>query len=126
MRCRAMLMLAIAVAVRWSVVHAEPASPDGTWLVGQRVAFNVFACKDALCGRIEWLRNPALRTSEMCGRTIIWGLTADGPADWNNGWFFDPEARPHRDPDADAQSAGLVRNGPRPLVRVREFERSAE
>ena len=25
------------------------------------------------------------------GRTIIWGLTSDGPAEWHNGWFFDPE-----------------------------------
>ena len=91
MRHRAMLMLAFAIAMWCSVADAEPASPDGTWLVGQRVAFNVFPCKDALCGQIVWLRNPALRTAEMCGRTIIWGLAADGPSDWNNGWFFDPE-----------------------------------
>ena len=27
----------------------------------------------------------------MCGRTIVWGLTSDGPEQWGNGWFFDPE-----------------------------------
>ena len=131
-----------------SAGRAEPAVPDGTWLVNQRVAFDVFSCQNALCGRIVWLRNPALRTSEMCGRTIIWGLTSDGPAQWDGGWFFDPEngatynvsarveiershfgthlsrfldVRPHRNPDADrvTQPAGLVRN------RVRQLSLSA-
>ena len=34
---------------------------------------------------------PALRTAEMCGRMIVWDLTAAGPEQWNDGWFFDPE-----------------------------------
>jgi uncharacterized protein (DUF2147 family) len=88
---RAMLLVAAVVSVPCAPGRAEPAVPDGIWLVNQRVAFDVFPCKNALCGRIVWLRNPALRTAEMCGRTIIWGLTSDGPAQWNDGWFFDPE-----------------------------------
>jgi uncharacterized protein (DUF2147 family) len=71
--------------------RAELPQPDGTWLVSQRVAFDIFPCKDALCGKISWLRDPALRTGTMCGRTIVWGLTSDGPSRWNDGWFFDPE-----------------------------------
>lgn len=74
-----------------SAARAQTAVPDGTWLVSQRIAFDIFPCKDGLCGRIVWLRNPALRTSEMCGRTIIWGLNRDGPSQWGGGWFFDPE-----------------------------------
>jgi len=70
---------------------AAAANPDGTWMVGQRIAFEIYPCEPALCGRIVWLRNPTLRTPQMCGRVLIWGLTAEGPADWNNGWFFDPE-----------------------------------
>ena len=88
---RAMLLVAALVSLQCASGRADPAVPDGTWLVNQRVAFDVFPCKNALCGRIVWLRNPALLTAEMCGRTIIWGLTADGPAQWNDGWFFDPE-----------------------------------
>ena len=52
---------------------------------------DVFPCQNALCGRIVWLRDPALRTPSMCGRTLIWGLTSDGPAQWDGGSFFDPE-----------------------------------
>jgi uncharacterized protein (DUF2147 family) len=87
----AALTLCMLVVLPWSAIRAELPVPDGTWLVSQRVAFEIFPCKDALCGKISWLRNPALRTSTMCGRTIVWGLTSAGPAQWNDGWFFDPE-----------------------------------
>jgi uncharacterized protein (DUF2147 family) len=86
------LALSMAVALSAHVAGAEQSVPDGTWLVAGRVAFDIFPCRDALCGKITWLRNPALRTPEMCGRTIVWGLTSDGPSQWNGGWFFDPES----------------------------------
>ena len=85
MRRIAMLMLVLLP------LGSQAATPDGTWLVSQRVAFEVFPCQQALCGRVVWLRDPALRTRAMCGRTIIWGLTASGPSEWDDGWFFDPE-----------------------------------
>ena len=88
---RAILLLAVLASMQGSAARAQTAVPDGTWLVSQRIAFDIFPCKDGLCGRIVWLRNPALRTSEMCGRTIIWGLNRDGPSQWGGGWFFDPE-----------------------------------
>ncbi|MEJ0016186.1 MAG: DUF2147 domain-containing protein [Acetobacteraceae bacterium] len=90
---RYLLLAAATLASMLSVPMRVSAAvnPDGTWLVNERVAFEVFPCQDALCGRIVWLRNPQLRTHGMCGRTIIWGLTSDGPAQWANGWFFDPE-----------------------------------
>ena len=70
---------------------ARAGNPDGTWLVSQRVAFDIFACQAAFCGKIVWLRDPRLRTSANCGRTIIWGLTATSPTQWDDGWFYDPE-----------------------------------
>jgi uncharacterized protein (DUF2147 family) len=87
----AILLLAVLASMHCSTASAQTAVPDGTWLVGQRVAFDIFACKASQCGRIVWLRNPALRTAEMCGRTIIWGLNQDGPSQWSGGWFFDPD-----------------------------------
>jgi hypothetical protein len=66
-----MLVVTVLAAAQFSIAGAETANPDGTWLVNQRVAFDVFPCRDALCSRIVWLRNPALRTTEMCGRTIV-------------------------------------------------------
>jgi uncharacterized protein (DUF2147 family) len=91
MRRRTTIMLAVLGWLQCPIAGAELPVPDGTWLVSQRVAFDIFPCPNALCGRIAWLRNPALRTAEMCRRTIIWGLRSDGPAQWGNGWFFDPE-----------------------------------
>ena len=127
----------------WPRPGGAPRVPDGTWLVSQRIAFDVFPCQNALCGRIVWLRDPALRTASMCGRTLIWDLTSDGPAQWDGGCFFDPEngatynvsarvetadriaariyrgfahVRQYRDPDPHrvAQPARLVRNRLRP------------
>ena len=66
-----------------------PNVPKGTWIVRQQIAFDIFACQDAACGKIVWLHNPTERT--MCGRVIIWGLTTDGSAQWGGGWFYNPE-----------------------------------
>lgn len=76
-------LLALLPVTAWS------ASPDGTWLIGQRVAFDVFPCQADLCGKVVWLRNPDLRTN--CGRTIVWGLIAKSDVEWDDGWLFDPE-----------------------------------
>jgi|SRR6476469_6246 uncharacterized protein (DUF2147 family) len=88
---RQVLAMTVLALLHQLPAKADPALPDGTWLVSQRIAFDVFPCQNALCGRIVWLRDPALRTPSMCGRTLIWGLTSDGPAQWDGGSFFDPE-----------------------------------
>jgi hypothetical protein len=55
---------------------AQSAVPEGNWVVSHKVAIEVFDCSSLLCGRIVWLRNPALRTAEMCGKTIaLFGRT---------------------------------------------------
>jgi uncharacterized protein (DUF2147 family) len=87
---------------------AETARPEGTWIVGNRVAIAVFDCGGLVCGQIVWLRNPALRTREMCGRTIVWGLAPDGPARWSNGWFFDPEDRSTYNLSAELRSPDMI------------------
>ena len=78
-------------------------SPDGSWIVADRVAIQVFDCSGLLCGRIVWLRNPDLRSKGMCGRTIVWGLTPDGPTHWSGGRFYDPENDSTYDLSADLQ-----------------------
>lgn len=85
------LLIAVAVCVNLSSAGASPWVPEGSWIAGNRVAIEVFDCSSMLCGRIVWLRNPALRTSAMCGRTILWNLQRSGPEQWDDGWFFDPE-----------------------------------
>jgi uncharacterized protein (DUF2147 family) len=86
-----MLAVAMWLAMPSLWQTAAAVTPEGTWLISQRVAVQVFDCKGLFCGRIVWLRQPALRTRQMCGRTIVWGLTPAGADQWSNGAFFDPE-----------------------------------
>ena len=70
---------------------AAAQTPNGFWLVEHKAAVRLFNCAGAVCGSVVWLRNPALRTAEMCNRVIIWGLQPAGAGQWTNGSFFDPE-----------------------------------
>ncbi len=83
------MFLAIALCAVVSAARAE--TPDGIWLVEHKAAVRLFACENALCGSVVWLRKPSLRTAGMCGRVIIWGLHPTGAGRWGNGWFHDPE-----------------------------------
>lgn len=83
------------------------AVPDGTWLLANRVAVEVFECSDLVCARIVWLARPRspdgkpdvdrlnpdpnMRQRPLCGLTIIWGLQPDGPDHWSNGSLYDPQ-----------------------------------
>jgi uncharacterized protein (DUF2147 family) len=111
MRSIARLALrAICASLLLLVVSARPAAsevPDGTWLLANRVALDVFECSGLVCGRIVWLLrprtpsgqpdvdhlnpDPALRQRQLCGLTILWGLQADRPDHWSNGALYDPQ-----------------------------------
>lgn len=81
--------------------------PEGTWLLANRVAVQVFECSGQLCGRIVWLVRPrtpdgqldrdrlnpdsSLRQRHLCGLTIIWGLQPNSPGHWSSGWLYDPQ-----------------------------------
>ena len=93
MRKRPLAILMASLFVLMPAIHARAdlQTVDGTWLINDRLAIQVFDCRHLLCGRIVWLRRPALRTPELCGRTIVWGLTPTGPARWSDGTFFNPE-----------------------------------
>ncbi len=92
------------------MIHTHPAFsevPEGTWLLANRVAVQVFECSGLLCGKIVWLVRPrtpdgqpdidrlnpdlTLRQRALCGLTIIWGLQPDSPGHWSNGWLYDPQ-----------------------------------
>src|SRR5947208_14312280 len=79
--CAALLLL---------IVNGRPASsevPEGTWMLANRVAVQVFECSGLVCGRIVWLvrprtpdgqpdtdhlnPDPTLRQRPLCGPTII-------------------------------------------------------
>ena len=86
-----LLLIAVYAGTGCAAAHADASVPEGTWMIADRVALQTFDCDGLLCGKVVWLRNPALRTTAMCGRTIVWGLRKTDPTQWSGGWFFDPE-----------------------------------
>ncbi len=105
----ARLFYAVSCALGLAIATPAAASPaDGVWLLRNKVAVRIWNCGANLCGQVVWLNNPALRTPEMCGRTIIWGLTPSGPADWNGGQLFDPENGNTYDLAASLQAADTI------------------
>jgi uncharacterized protein (DUF2147 family) len=90
-----------------SHVTAQPAIPEGVWLMDGRVAVQTFDCGGLMCGRVVWMvvprnpqgqlmrdahnPNPLLRQRQLCGLTIIWNLRPAGVNRWRSGWFYNPD-----------------------------------
>jgi uncharacterized protein (DUF2147 family) len=81
----------LAALLAFAAAPAAAQAPVGIWLVDHKAAVRLFDCQGALCGSVVWMRNPALRTAEICNRTILWGLQQAGAGQWTDGSFYDPE-----------------------------------
>ncbi len=100
-------LLAAALTIAGPMANAEPAVPAGVWLIDKKAAVEIYDCAGMMCGRILWLHvprnalgqldrdyhnpDPALRTRELCGLTMLWNLHPDGPNRWKDGWFYNPD-----------------------------------
>jgi uncharacterized protein (DUF2147 family) len=100
------VLLSVCIAVPVQRASAAVADPPGTWLMGEKVAIQIFDCGGMLCGRITWLKepfntqgllkrdrhnpDPALRQRGVCGPTIIWNLRSADSNRWEGGWFYNP------------------------------------
>ncbi|MES1148516.1 MAG: DUF2147 domain-containing protein [Bradyrhizobium guangdongense] len=89
---------------------ARAANPTGLWLTADGEAkVRISACGDALCGRIEWLKEPddpdthrpkldkfnkdaVQRTRPVLGLEIISGMKPSGRPDEWRGSLYDPES----------------------------------
>jgi uncharacterized protein (DUF2147 family) len=69
--------------------NADASPADGTWIV-RDVALRIFDCHNLCCGRIVGIGNIARQRSQ-CGKTIVWGLEAQGPNKWGGGAVLDPD-----------------------------------
>ena len=103
---------------------AVAAVPPGVWLMGTKVAVQIFDCSGLLCGRVVWLKapldpegllkrdklnpDPALRERQVCGPTIIWGLSATAPGHWEGGWFYNPDDGTTYSVKLELQSADVI------------------
>jgi uncharacterized protein (DUF2147 family) len=88
-RARGSVVLA-AVAfglMGWSL-PARALPVEGSWVIRDLV-LDIFNCQGSVCGKVAWTKNPQQRRTE-CGRTIVWGLSPDGPETWSGGSIFDP------------------------------------
>jgi uncharacterized protein (DUF2147 family) len=70
-------------------------------------AVEIGTCRDRLCGRIVWLRepvdkagrpltdgfnsDPARRQRPICGLPVIGDLKRQGSGAWDEGWIYDPK-----------------------------------
>ena len=105
-RTGCVLALCLGAASLPNLANASQA--DGIWLLKGKVAVRISDCGRELCGQVVWLNNPALRTPEMCGRRIIWGLVQDGPSNWNSGQIFDPDNGTTYNLNATMQAADVI------------------
>lgn len=102
-----MALLLFCMTVPGPRAQAAPAVPPGAWLMGTKVAIQIFDCSAMLCGRVIWLKaplnpegllkrdtlnpDPALRERQVCGPTIIWNVRPKGDDTWEGGWFYNPD-----------------------------------
>ncbi len=100
--CVVLLFVCMAVPVQRATAAVVP----GTWLMGEKVAIQIFPCSDMQCGRVAWLKaprdhqgmlkhdklnpDPALRQRQVCGQTVIWNLRSAVSDRWEGGWFYNP------------------------------------
>lgn len=103
--CAVPLLTCVTVPVQGAMAAATGLS--GVWLMGAKVAIQIFDCSGMMCGRVVWLQvpldsqgllkrdklnpDPALRQRQVCGPTIIWNLRATDPNQWEGGWFYNPD-----------------------------------
>jgi uncharacterized protein (DUF2147 family) len=101
----ALLLFCISIPVPRA--PAAAVVPSGVWLMGTKVAIQIFDCSGMLCGRIIWLKapldpqgllkrdklnpDPTLRQRQVCGPTIIWNLRSNCSNSWEGGWFYNPD-----------------------------------
>jgi uncharacterized protein (DUF2147 family) len=80
-------IVAVATALIAWCAPAGAAPVEGTWKV-QDLVLDVFNCQKAFCGKVVWTKSPQRRQAD-CGRTIVWGLSPDGPKTWSGGSIYD-------------------------------------
>ena len=101
------VLLLICISIPDPRSLAAAAVPPGVWLMGTKVAIQIFDCTGMLCGRVVWLKapldpqgllkrdklnpDPALRQRQVCGPTIIWNVRPKGDNSWEDGWFYNPD-----------------------------------
>jgi uncharacterized protein (DUF2147 family) len=103
MRLAAVLLFALCTTARAQVGHADP---RGLWMSDTRDGVvDMRSCGNALCAYLYAVLDPSipanatdvhnptprLRNRPICGLPIMGNLQPKGPANWGNGWIYDPK-----------------------------------
>ncbi len=83
-RRRRQIVASLLVALMLQMIgvgKSEASYVDGTWII-RGLGLHIFDCQLSVCGQIVWIKDATRRPSQ-CGMTIIWGLEAKGPAEWD-------------------------------------------
>jgi len=81
-------LVAFAIGLMAWSAGASALPVEGSWAIRDLV-LDIFNCQGSVCGKVAWTKNPQKRRTE-CGRTIVWGLSPDGPETWSGGSIYDP------------------------------------
>jgi uncharacterized protein (DUF2147 family) len=87
-RANGIILAIAAIGLATSLASAAASPVDGCWVIRDLV-LDIFNCEGSICGRVAWTKNPQQRQG-VCGRTIVWGLSQDGPEAWSGGSIYDP------------------------------------
>jgi uncharacterized protein (DUF2147 family) len=114
----ALALVAVAPAA------AQPAVPQGVWLVDGKAAVQIYDCSGLMCGRVVWLKvprnrlgqldrdkhnpDPALRQRQLCGLTTLRNLHPAGPGRWSDGALYDPQDGKTYGVSAQLASANVI------------------
>ena len=96
------LMLAATSAI------AQSSTPVGVWLHdNKRIEIEITPCGQSLCGKLVWFKrpndaqgsplvdlqnpDPALRTRQLLGLTVLDGLHRTGENTWEGGNIYNPD-----------------------------------
>jgi uncharacterized protein (DUF2147 family) len=82
------ILVAAAIGLIPRPAPAAASPVDGSWVIRDLV-LDIFNCHGSVCGRVAWTKDPRERQKD-CGRTIVWGLSQDGPETWSGGSIYDP------------------------------------
>jgi uncharacterized protein (DUF2147 family) len=82
-------LMALLLLSLIGVQRAEASPADGAWLI-KGLVLHIFDCQHPVCGRIVWIGRAARRPAQ-CGKTIVWGLPAQGRNEWADGSILDPD-----------------------------------
>ena len=118
-------VLLLGLTAGASAQSPAPQQVLGRWLTeSKRGVVEIYACGEALCGKLVWLIDPirrgapaaddknpepALRQRPLCGLTMLGGFRHTETQRWTDGWIYDPDSGDTYHATLFLESAGVLK-----------------